>query len=313
LNAGSITSGSTQTLGAVLESADPATRALISSETGSILTREDLLRDCSNLAGRLTTVGMHRGACVAVSILSGSALIKGLFAIVFTGSAAATLNPSYRSREFSFYLQELRPDVLLLPEGEIGAAREAAVELPGLIVADLGRDEPTNLSIGDRLVSSRSSVDSAESDDVALLLHTSETTSRPKQAPLLHRNLAASIHTIATHYRLAGDDVSYCLMPLFHMHGLVASTWTAPAPGRAVLVPARSSPSLLCVRAALAERGVTWFSASPTIHRMVLEHRPSGASEHGFDSYARAARCSRQPYRPNSNEPTASPSSKPTE
>ena len=109
----------------------------------------------------------------------------------------------------------------------------------------------------------------AEPDDVALLLHTSGTTSRPKQVPLRQRNLVASARTIAAFYELGPDDVSYCAMPLFHVHGLVASTFGALAGGGTVVVPRRFSPRAFWPQ--LRRYGVTWFSAGPTLHQMILE------------------------------------------
>ena len=61
-----------------------------------------------------------------------------------------------------------------------------------------------------------------QADDVALLLHTSGTTSRPKAVPLNHGNLAASLITIRETYDLGPDDRSLLVMPLFHVHGLMA-------------------------------------------------------------------------------------------
>jgi acyl-CoA synthetase (AMP-forming)/AMP-acid ligase II len=74
-------------------------------------------------------------------------------------------------------------------------------------------------------------------DDVALILHTSGTTSRPKIVPLLQSNVAASAKNIAPRCADA-DDRCLNVMPLFHIHGLVAavsvslsaggSVWCAP-------------------------------------------------------------------------------------
>ena len=116
---------------------------------------------------------------------------------------------------------------------------------------------------------------SGRPDDVALLLHTSGTTSRPKQVPLRHRNLTASAYSIARHYALTPEDVSYCAMPLFHVHGLVASTFAQLAVGGTVVVPRRVGPARFWSQ--LREHGVTWYSASPTLHQMVLERAPDGA------------------------------------
>jgi hypothetical protein len=85
------TSASPQTLLSVLDSADPATPALIAAETGAVLTRERLLVECSDLRGGSATVGMARGPRVAGSISSGPALIKVMFAIGGAAAAAAPL------------------------------------------------------------------------------------------------------------------------------------------------------------------------------------------------------------------------------
>src|SRR4029078_8585640 len=82
----------------------------------------------------------------------------------------------------------------------------------------------------------------ARADDAVLLLHTPGTTSRPKQVPLLQRNLTAQARSIANHYALTGSDVSYCAMPLFHVHGLVASTLAQLAAGGMFVVPRRFVP-----------------------------------------------------------------------
>src|SRR4029079_5893822 len=113
-------------------------------------------------------------------------------------------------------------------------------------------------------------------DDIALLLHTSGTTSRPKQVPLLHRNLVASARSIAGHYELSEDDVSFCVMPLFHVHGLVASVLAQLAAGGSVVVPRRLAGGSFW--RSLEEDGVTWFSGSPTLLTMLLDQRPAESS-----------------------------------
>ena len=79
-------------------------------------------------------------------------------------------------------------------------------------------------------------------DDVALILHTSGSTGRPKRVPLSHANLSISAHNVAATYALTADDVSLCVMPLFHVHGLVASTLATLATGGTVVVPGKFSP-----------------------------------------------------------------------
>jgi acyl-CoA synthetase (AMP-forming)/AMP-acid ligase II len=111
---------------------------------------------------------------------------------------------------------------------------------------------------------------------VAVVLHTSGTTSRPKQVPLRQRNMMASARTIAAHYRLGPADVAFCVMPLFHVHGLVASTWATLGSGGSVIVPRRFTPQRFWRQA--REHGATWLSAGPTLHQMILD-AGAGAGE----------------------------------
>ena len=147
------------------------------------------------------------------------------------GAAAAPLNPAYTTEEFAFYLRDVEPCLLLLPEQQ-PAAVAAATELgtpTGNVV--LLADSAPQLHVGGRELVTEAAFDEGDPEDVAIVLHTSGTTSRPKQVPLLQRNLMASVRTIAAHYRLDEGDRSFCAMPLFHVHGLVASALAALGSG----------------------------------------------------------------------------------
>ena len=106
------------------------------------------------------------------------------------------------------------------------------------------------------------------SDDVALVLHTSGSTGRPKRVPLAHANLSISAGNVARNYALTSDDVSLCVMPLFHVHGLVASTLATLATGGTVVVPHKFRP--LSFWRVARDYGVTWYSAVPTLHQLLL-------------------------------------------
>src|SRR5262249_58278706 len=84
--------------------------------------------------------------------------------------------------------------------------------------------------------------DYPDDDETALVLHTSGTTSRPKRVPLSHTNLKISARNVAETYRLTADDVSLCVMPPFHVHGLVASTLATLFTGGTVIAPPRFNP-----------------------------------------------------------------------
>jgi acyl-CoA synthetase (AMP-forming)/AMP-acid ligase II len=111
-------------------------------------------------------------------------------------------------------------------------------------------------------------------DDIALVLHTSGSTGPPKRVPLRHRNLAASTRNIAETYALGPGDRSLCLMPLFHVHGLMASTMATLLTGGTVVVPARFNA--LTFWRMVRDYGVTWYSAVPTMHQLILTRKRSG-------------------------------------
>jgi acyl-CoA synthetase (AMP-forming)/AMP-acid ligase II len=245
--------------------------ALVSPETGHAIRYAALEQNVHELAGRLAAVGVGRGDRVALVLPNGPEIVQILLAITTLGAAAAPLNPAYTADEHAFYLADLEPRLLLVPAGDMQAARQAAgpeVAVADVLVAD---GQPPGLALDGRAVEDARPFDAGGPEDVALLLHTSGTTSRPKQVPLLQRNLAASARTIAAHYALGPADVSYVAMPLFHVHGLVASVLGALAAGGSAIVPRRFSPQRFWSQA--REHGATWFSAGPTLHQMILDRR----------------------------------------
>lgn len=92
-------------------------------------------------------------------------------------------------------------------------------------------------------------------DDVALFLHTSGTTSRPKGVPLTHANLAASLVNIVETYELTPNDRSLLVMPLFHVHGLMAGAYIPQSLSRKVSCDA-GGPRLIWWPASLS---VPWM------------------------------------------------------
>jgi acyl-CoA synthetase (AMP-forming)/AMP-acid ligase II len=73
---------------------------------------------------------------------------------------------------------------------------------------------------------------------------------------------------------LSPSDVSLCVMPLFHVHGLVASTLATLSTGGTVVVPAKFNP--LSFWRTAADHRATWYSAVPTIHQLLLARADPG-------------------------------------
>lgn len=260
-----------EALAALLSGAPPHAPAIVCPDDGSTRSYEQLAQASAHVAGLLRRAGVERGDRVALVLPNGPEIVETLFGIAMLGAMAAPLNPAYTVDEYAFYLTDLDPKLLLLRAQDYPNARRGASSTVGIADLELSPGEPIRMSVGGRLVAGQADFEPAHPEDVALLLHTSGTTSRPKQVPLRQRNLAYSARSIASSYGLGPDDVSYCSMPLFHVHGLVASTLAALAAGGRIVIPRRYTSPGFWDQA--REHAVTWVSAGPTTHRMALETR----------------------------------------
>src|SRR5262245_17316605 len=153
----------------------PDDTALLAPGDGDRLSYAQLAAAVDELADRLAALGIERGDRVALALGPGPEFVELLLAIAALGAAAAPLNPAYSSAEFAFSLDDLEPRALLVPDGELSAAREAAESRTGVVDVTLAPGRPPALA-GAEAGAARSE---PTPDDVALLLHTSGTTSRP--------------------------------------------------------------------------------------------------------------------------------------
>src|SRR5262245_44747476 len=158
---------------------DPDAAALHAPGDPDGLSYAQLAAAVDELVGRLAALGIERGDRAALALGPGPEFVELLLAIAALGAAAAPLNPAYGSAEFAFYLDALRPRALLLPTAELDAAREAAEARTTVLDVTLAWPGPPLLAApgGARTGATRAA---PSPDDVALLLHTSGTTSRPK-------------------------------------------------------------------------------------------------------------------------------------
>jgi len=223
--------------------------------------REEVARAADMLAG----YGIGRQDRVALVYPNGAEAVVFFLAAAAAG-AAAPLNQAYKEDEFRFYLEDTRARVLLVPPG---AGEDARRALPaGSLLIEAAIEADGSVAMSSSKPRSAATAGAPGEDDVALILHTSGTTSRPKAVPLKHRNLAASVANIIPSYRLTPDDVSVCVMPLFHVHGLVASTLATFGSGGTVVVPAKFNP--MGFWPVVKEYGGTWFLGCP-------DHPPDAA------------------------------------
>jgi acyl-CoA synthetase (AMP-forming)/AMP-acid ligase II len=245
---------------------DPRHPAVILPDRGGTVPYESLAGQVEFLAETLAGAGLGPGSPVGIVLGNGLEYLALFLAATRARLVAAPLNPAYKADEFRFYLEDAGARAVILPPCP-HPAREAAAEL-GLPVWEASIDSTGRIRIDGLPGHSRGTTVPPSPDDVALFLHTSGTTSRPKGVPLTHANLMASVRNIAAHYALTPADTGLVVMPLFHVHGLIGATFSTLYSGGTLVVPPRFSAGQFWDH--VEAHSVTWYSAVPTIHQVLL-------------------------------------------
>ncbi len=274
----------TKTLIDLLENGDPNHPAIVVPD-GPVITYGSLRDQVRAMASELKNIGVNQYDRIAI-VLSNTPETIISFLAAASAATAAPLNPAYKKEEFQFYLDDTKAKAIITNEETGEAAVAAAAGTTITINIQLNPDGLVKLDPSTSEVSTNTTESTPRnSDDVALILHTSGTTSRPKRVPLSHEKLVASVEHIVDTYKLSKDDVSLCVMPLFHVHGLVASTLSTLASGGTIIVPPRFNA--LNFWRLVREYGVTWFTAVPTMHQALLARaRTSQANTPGGEGHS---------------------------
>ncbi|MEM7269318.1 MAG: acyl--CoA ligase [Pseudomonadota bacterium] len=216
-------------------------------------------------ASALRSAGVAQDDRVAI-VLPNGAHMATAFLSAARAAVAAPLNPAYGEAEYTFYLEDLNAKALIVGDDYDGPALAAAAS-QGVAVVRLS-------DAGGAAGAFALDIDGAAdpgapgAQDTALILHTSGTTSRPKIVPLLHRNVTQSARNIAASLKLSADDRSMNVMPLFHIHGLIASLSASLSAGASIWC----APGFNALKffSQVTEADPTWVTAVPTMHQAIL-------------------------------------------
>lgn len=218
---------------------------------------------------QLNAWGMGRNDRVAIVLPNGPEM-AACFLACACGVASAPLNPAYRAEEFDFYLRDLQARALIVEEGSdspaVAVAQALGVPIIHLQPLEAAGDFSLKGDFAGRPAAAQGGM--ARPEDVSMVLHTSGTTSRPKIVPLSQRNLCASASNIRRTLQFTAADRGLNIMPLFHIHGLIAG----------VLAPLSAGSQVFCTPgfnalkffAWMDEAAPTWYTAVPTMHQAIL-------------------------------------------
>ncbi len=248
----------------------PGDAPAIGGENRPWLTYAGLAGLAEETRSSLHAAGIGRGDRVAIVLPNGPEMAAAFIAIAQVATTAP-LNPGYRQEEFEFYLGDLNAKALVVAEEYDGPALAAAGRF-GLRILRLvsGGDAAAGAFTLKAEGDAEDPLDNAPpvSDDIALILHTSGTTSRPKIVPLTQANIVASAGNVARSLGLTPVDRCLNVMPLFHIHGLIAAVSATLAAGGSIWCSAGFNALRFFSQLQASE--ATWYTAVPTMHQAIL-------------------------------------------
>ncbi len=243
------------------------------------LTHDGLRTLARNTVAALNGMGIGRGDRVAMVLPNGPEMAAA-FLCIACGATTAPLNPAYKAEEFEFYLSDLNARALVIQRGMDSPARAVAtargIPIVELVTDDAGPAGAFTLIPENPLGGAPAQGGPADAQDVALVLHTSGTTSRPKIVPLRQINITASAYHIGRTLALTPEDSCLNIMPLFHIHGLIAAVLSSVAAGGSV----SCTPGFNAFKffGWFDEVRPSWYTAVPTMHQAILGLAPRNAA-----------------------------------
>jgi oxalate---CoA ligase len=258
---------------------DDLDRAAVLAPGREPMTYRRLVEQVSATATTLTDLGVARDHRVALLVPNGPEAVTAFLGIA-AAAICAPLNPAYQEHELRFFLDDLQPSVLIVADGVASTAArlasasglrtllmrtDASLPAGAFTLEPLDPDDPHGAwSVGP----APTALAPPSPDETALVLHTSGTTSRPKLVPLSHGNLSASARNVGRTLQLQPDDRCLNVMPMFHIHGIVAALLgTLDRRGSIIAAPAFDPVAVVDWVGQLTP---TWYTAVPTIHASML-------------------------------------------
>jgi oxalate---CoA ligase len=237
-----------------------------------------LCTEVQSFQKKLAALGITQGAAVSIALPNTYEFIVSFLGASWQRGVAAPLNPAYKQDEFEFYINDLSSALALVPRGsfEKDCPPVRAAKKHNAAIAECywnGNEVVLDIKEKGKLASNGGEeVLQADPEDIALVLHTSGTTGRPKAVPLTQRNLIRTMKNIQATYELTHTDRTYLVMPLFHVHGLLAGFLAPLFSGGSVIVPNGFSArqfweDFIAYKA-------NWYTAVPTIHQILLKNPP---------------------------------------
>ena len=236
------------------------------------LSYRDLQCLIDEVRAALRLAGFGRRARIAIAVPNGPQAALAIVAVACS-AVSIPLNPLQTSREVEIGFAALRPDAVLLFRGAESVARQAAKER-GIATIEViqSKEGILGFEIGEPPISTAATPDNFDEPDPnapAFILQTSGTASEPKLIPFSHRNMVAAAARVQAWFNLSSQDRCLSVSPVFYSHGLKVTVFASLLSGGTVVFPADASKFDYAEWFTFLKP--TWYSAGPTLHRLIFD------------------------------------------
>jgi acyl-CoA synthetase (AMP-forming)/AMP-acid ligase II len=218
--------------------------ALIDAGSGRTLTYAQLAGASRKCAAGLAARGFGKGQVFAIYLPNLPEYAVAFLGVSMTGGTNTTINPLYTADELANQLNDCKARFLLTLPPFLDKAREAAAKVPSLeelfVLGEAEGATPFAALLEGGGAPPTPAIDPAE--DLVVLPYSSGTTGLPKGVMLTHRNLVANLEQcigMESFDCFVESDVVMCVLPMFHIYGMVVVLQITLAVGGTVITMPR--------------------------------------------------------------------------
>lgn len=248
----------------ILDAHPDSSTALVSR--GRSTTYGTLRQQIASMRGALLRENVGKGDVVALLCGNSRYFVVSYFAAIGIGAIIAPLNPTSPAPEIEGEILAIKPTVVVVEPSAVAAwqlipaVTSSAVRI---VVGTEGHSIAGAHTIDDMLSGAPADIIEVEASHPAAYMFTSGTAGSPKAAVLTHNNLLTNIHQANVAEHIGPDDVTFGVLPLFHIFGLNVVLGTTLAGGGCVVLVQRFDP--VSAMETIAERKVTVLPGAPSM------------------------------------------------
>ena len=242
----------------------------IETDTGLCYSWRDLDRATAMMANLLDSLGLEKGARIAVQVEKSVEAVMLYLATLRAGYVFLPLNTAYQSAEIEYFIGNAEPAVVVCSKKNFGWVSPIAFKAGTQAVFTLDEDRSGSLLERAAHCKDTHRVAIRQADDLAAILYTSGTTGRSKGAMLTHDNLLSNAVVLKRYWgwrsEKEGGDVLIHALPIFHVHGLFVALHGALINGSKMLWLGKFDPQWVVRKLPQA----TVFMGVPTLYVRLL-------------------------------------------